>query len=163
MLQSADVDLPWYFGSGPSTAAGDAGLKSPLGGQLDALRAGIPRDRTAVDSSRSEDEAIGRLGMGERYRVIEERLGQLQRIDVDILRAHYVDKPMPFMISGAAPLVLGEDRESLTVQLRSTDKGKHLAGKDPKSVELRVTARVAQAKAMYAAAKPVTKAKRVPR
>jgi len=158
MLQSADVDLPWYFGSGPSTAAGDAGLKSPLGGQLDALRAGIPRDRTAVDSSRSEDEAIGRLGMGERYRVIEERLGQLQRIDVDILRAHYVDKPLPHMISGAAPLVLGEDREALTVYLRTTDEGR----KHAKTVELRVTARVAQVKALYAAAKPTTKAKRVP-
>lgn len=159
MLQSADVDLPWFFGSGPSTAAGDAGLKSPLGAQLDALRAGVQHDRTVVDSSRSEDEAIGRLGMGERYRVIEERLGQLERIDVDILRAHYVDKPLPYMISGAAPLVVGEPRDALTVYLRTTDEGR----KHAKSVELRVTARVAQAKALYAQAKPVTRAKRVPR
>ena len=158
-MSSADLDLPWYFGSGPRTAAGDAGLRSPLGAQLDALRTGVRHDRATVDSSRSEDEAIGRLGLGERMRVIEERLRQLDRIDVDILRAHYVERPLPHMISGAAPLVLGEDREALTVYLRTTEEGR----KQAKSVELRVTARVAQAKALYDAARPTARARRVQR
>lgn len=35
----ADAELPWYFGTGPSTWAGDAGLRSNLGGQVAHLEA----------------------------------------------------------------------------------------------------------------------------
>jgi hypothetical protein len=64
-MASAELDLPWYFGTGPATAAGDAGLKSSLGSQLDAMRAGISHD-AVVDSDRAEVDMIRRLGTAHR-------------------------------------------------------------------------------------------------
>lgn len=40
-LAPAEADLRWYFGNGASTAAGDMGLRSSLGSQLEAMHAGI--------------------------------------------------------------------------------------------------------------------------
>lgn len=98
----ADADLPWYWGTGASTAAGDAGLRSPLGGQLEVLKAGIIGPRQ-VDASHAEESTIDRVGMGKRMRRIEACLRAMEspRL-VEVLRRHYSGRSLPFGLSPAA-------------------------------------------------------------
>lgn len=154
MRTTADVDLPWFFGTGPQTAQGDAGLRSPLGPQLDALRSGVQREHTAADASRSEDEAIGRLGVAERYATIEARLRMVPTSDAEVLRVHYSERPLPYAISAAATIVEGSTRDSLSALLRADD------GRLRRSVELRANTRLAVAKSAYDAAVPPSRGRR---
>jgi hypothetical protein len=102
-MASAELDLPWYFGTGPATAAGDAGLKSSLGSQLDAMRAGISHD-AVVDSDRAEVDMIRRLGTAHRLDAIRRRLAALDGFTVRVLRLHYSERPMAAGVSPAAVL-----------------------------------------------------------
>jgi hypothetical protein len=99
----ADRDLPWFYGTGPSTAAGDSGLRSSLGGQLAALEAGIVGEH-AVNTSRLEDDMIRRTSTGALMSEIRERLSQLPRDIVLVLELHYSTRPIAYGISGCAVL-----------------------------------------------------------
>lgn len=73
-LVDAERDLRWYFGSGPETAAGACGLRSPLGSQLEILQSGIsPVARFGSDEA--DDEAIDRLGIRKRWLRVRQALG----------------------------------------------------------------------------------------
>lgn len=114
----ADVDLPWYWGTGPSTWAGDAGLRSSLGPQIDHLLAGQlsaearrqpgrgvwrarPQQIRAVDSSQAEDAQIERLAAAERAGLVEARLRQLGRGHVLVLELHYLGGSLPYSVDPA--------------------------------------------------------------
>lgn len=113
---SADSELPWYFGSGPSTWQGDAGLRSSLGGQIGALEGSCYLDELGVrrkgilearsfDVGATEDRMHQRLGAAANVASIEDRLRQLTRIQVEALRLHYSDASLPFGVPGAAILL----------------------------------------------------------
>jgi hypothetical protein len=122
----ADVDLPWFFGTGPSTAQGDTGLRSSLGGQLSALQSGITQQPT-VDSSRAEDGMIRQLGAAHHLGQVTARLRQLSERQVLVLRLHYGTPSIVAGLSGcavlcpeAADLVHGPvSRESIAVAGRA--------------------------------------------
>lgn len=96
-----DVDLRWYWGVGPDTWAGDAGLKSNFGAQLEAAASGVWFVPVA-DASDAEDAMINRLQFAARATDIEARLRQLSRRDVRILETHICGKGLTFSISSAA-------------------------------------------------------------
>ncbi len=92
----ADFDLPWYFGTGPSTAQGDSGLRCSLGS---AGTGGTP------SLSALEDAMIRRVGTGTRLGDIADRLATLSRFHQLVLRLHYGTGPLAFGVSGSAVLV----------------------------------------------------------
>lgn len=100
----ADADLPWYWGTGASTADGDAGLRSVLGGQLAILAAGIIGPRQ-VDASQAEDAMLDRIGLGQRVRRIEARLRLLRPLHVVALHLHYSGRTLPYGVDAAAALL----------------------------------------------------------
>lgn len=97
------MDLPWYWGTGSSTAQGDTGLRSSLGGQLDALRAGVVSEH-AVDSSQAEGDMIRRLSAAHRAEEIHRRLRTLPGEVALVLRLHYGTRSLAAGVSGAALL-----------------------------------------------------------
>ncbi len=108
----AALALPWYFGSASSghSAAGDAGLRSSLGGQIDALKAsrtfrggGILEDR-AVDSGRIEDAVHQRLDDCDRIARVRARLSACTPDDQAVLRLHFGTSALAFAVSGVALL-----------------------------------------------------------
>ena len=99
----ADVDLPWRFGLGASTAIGDCGLRSPLGGQLEALKAQQIGTHT-VDASQHEDNMIRQTAAGHRLAEIDARLRAIDPGHVEALRAHYGEKSPGFGLSAAVRL-----------------------------------------------------------
>lgn len=99
----ADVDLPWFFGTGPSTAQGDTGLRSSLGGQLSALQSGITQQPT-VDAGRAEDGMIRQLGAAHHLGQVTARLRQLSDYQVLVLRLHYGTPAIVAGLSGCAVL-----------------------------------------------------------
>lgn len=120
---SADSELPWYFGSGPSTWQGDAGLRSSLGGQIGALEGSCYLDELGVrrkgilearsfDVGATEDRMHQRLGAAANVASIEDRLRQLTRQQVQALELHYVETSnaepnatLPFGVPMAAVLL----------------------------------------------------------
>jgi hypothetical protein len=98
---NAEVDLRWYWSSGPETWAGDAGLHSPTGGQLSALEAGLVR-ASYTDLSKIEDDQIRRATYVARARDIELRLSQLSARAVALLKADITGRGLPFSVSSAA-------------------------------------------------------------
>ena len=99
----ADVDLPWFFNTGSSTAQGDCGLRSPLGGQLEALKAQQVGTHT-VDASQHEDNMIRQTAAGHRLAEIDARLRAIDPGHVEALRAHYGEKSPGFGLSAAVRL-----------------------------------------------------------
>lgn len=102
MRASAEADLRWYWGTGSATWAGDAGLRSPLGGQLDVLRAGMVSQHQSVDASQAEDLMHHRMGAAARAREIEGRLRSIPDALARLLRRHYTEKALPYDISPTA-------------------------------------------------------------
>ncbi len=98
----AEDDLPWYWGSGPKTAEGDCGLRSPLGGMLAKVRDGV-----SGGSLREDDDDSERLFAAGRMRRIKARLEGLSPDAVTHLWCHYVQKPLPFNISACAIFTRG--------------------------------------------------------
>jgi hypothetical protein len=114
----ADADLPWYFGSGASTWAGDAGLRSSLGGQLEAARQFKAPDVTnapwmakgsqphVVDASRAEDDMHQRMGAAWFVRRVRTRLACLTSVQAQALALHYDEKTsLPYSIDASAVLL----------------------------------------------------------
>lgn len=118
----ADVDLPWFYGTGSSTAAGDAGLRSSLGGQVARLAASQLSDAAraaardydgwqkrsgeghGVDASQIEDDAIKRLGTGHHLAEVSARLAAVADEHRDALALHYGHRSLVFGVSAAALL-----------------------------------------------------------
>jgi hypothetical protein len=137
MRPIAAAELPWYFGLGAQTAMGDCGLKSTLGGQLDAIRDGT-NDKRTVDASRAEDEMIGRLGVAKRMAIIRARLGQLSDEQRLVLRLHFGERPI-HSLSGAAvlsPLAVVLCCGSVTREAIRSAVGKSIRAKDSRWIEL---------------------------
>lgn len=119
----ADAELPWYFGSGASTWAGDAGLRSPIGGQL-AAASQVKQHRVenppwmakgvqafVVDASKAEDEMLARTTAALIARRIATRLACLTRVQVQALELHYDEsKSLPFGIDASAILLVAARR-----------------------------------------------------
>lgn len=97
----ADFDLPWYF----TQAAGDMGLRSPLGAQLELMRARQLVDGRTVDASIIEDQAHKRLVHSARIRRIEATLALVAPHHVAALRLHYSGPSWPFGVDPAATLL----------------------------------------------------------
>lgn len=97
----ADADLPWYY----TQAAGDAGLRSPLGSQLELMQAQQLVDGRTVDAGQIEEAALDRVGIGRRIRRIEATLGRLEPHQVAVLRLHYTGGSLPFAVDPAAALL----------------------------------------------------------
>lgn len=103
-MSRADSDLPWFFGSAPQSWAGDAGLRSALGGQLEAVRSEKLASGT-VNASQIEDDVHRRLGAATRARAIEARLAQLSDVQVATLRWHYGEGSLPYGVDRSACLL----------------------------------------------------------
>lgn len=100
---AAEAELRWYFGTGPSSAAGDMGLRSPFGAQLEiaaASRAASGAERSAcgalgasrgysVDFKAAEDRLLDGLGAARRVRGVEHRLRQLNDLERRVLRLEF--------------------------------------------------------------------------
>lgn len=99
----ADSDLPWYFGLGPSTAAGDMGLRSSFGTQLDMARAGVSNGSTITQDS-AETDMHRRLGAAHLHHEITARLERLSDLHRVVLSLHYGGRPIVDRLSGAAVL-----------------------------------------------------------
>lgn len=121
MRPVAEADLTWYWGVGPDSWAGDAGLRSNLGAQLEAIAAGINAVPTP-DSNASEDAMIDRMLFAARATDIEARLRLLSAADVLVLRVHFTGRGLTFGISSAAVF---------------TEQAKAMCGKLPAIEELR--------------------------
>lgn len=114
---AAEVELRWYYGTGPSTAAGDMGLRSPMGAQLEiaesskvvsseekAAAGTLGASRAyAVDFKAAEDRMLDGLGAARRVRGIEHRLRQLKKFDRRVLRLEYGG---PRMVYELTPVVV---------------------------------------------------------
>lgn len=87
MRPCSTADLSWFFGTGASTWAGDAGLRSSMGSQVAVLEMG--GHAGMVDASASEDMLISRLGSAHAARRIEARLRSLPADTVQVLRIHF--------------------------------------------------------------------------
>jgi hypothetical protein len=72
----AELDLRWYFGGAGRTAAGDMGLRSPMGAQLDAARLGAASTRN-IDVDASVDRMDEQIEAVRRWRCVRARLEQL--------------------------------------------------------------------------------------
>ena len=130
----ADSDLPWYFGSGPSTWAGDSGIRSTMGAQIAQLNAsslskeaakeareyartvfreGGPRDRwikrphqiQVVDASQAEDDMVERFAAAARVNDVQNRLSTLSVVQARTLQLHYSGLSLPFSLSPAVALL----------------------------------------------------------
>lgn len=98
---SAEADLRWYYGSGPDSWQGDAGLRSNFGSQLQAAYEGRTTSH-GVDISEIEDRAIERCSHAAKATDIEARLRCLTRAQVGRLEAHFKGRSLPYEISAAA-------------------------------------------------------------
>jgi hypothetical protein len=102
----ADVDLPWYWGFAARSWAGEAGLRSPLGAQLEAIRSGLHLEHGAADSWRALEEADKRRAAVRHARTIEGRLSRLTAVQREVLHLHYDPHvTLPFEVDGAACLL----------------------------------------------------------
>lgn len=105
-MSQADVDLPWFWGFGPKNWQGEAGLRSPLGAQLDAVRSGVHLEHGAADSWRAIEAADRRVSAVRHARAIEARLARLTAVQVQALRLHYDDHAtLPFEVDACAVLL----------------------------------------------------------
>lgn len=114
---AAEAELRWYFGTGPSSAAGDMGLRSPLGAQLEIAKAskiasGVGRAAGgtlgasrgyAVDFKAAEDRVLDGLGAARRVRAVEHRLRQLNDLERRVLRLEFGG---PRMVHELSPVVV---------------------------------------------------------
>ncbi len=94
----ADVDLPWYLGSGPATARGDAGLRSSHGALLGAGGGSLDAAELAM---------AHRIGVGRHLAEVEERLAQLDPRTVLVLTTHYGQRSPAYGVSAAVVLCPG--------------------------------------------------------
>ncbi len=102
----ADVDLPWYWGFAARTLAGDSGLRSPLGGQLEAIRTGLHAAEHCVDSSRATDDMLRRIDTGRTGCTVAARLGQLTHVHQAALKLHYdPHMTLPYSVDACATLL----------------------------------------------------------
>lgn len=101
----ADADLPWYFGSGPQSAMGECGLRSPLGAQLELMQSGQLCDGRTVDASALEEAMHRRIGTGDRISRIQAALRGLSSHDVAVLRLHYGGGSLPYGVDPVAALL----------------------------------------------------------
>lgn len=129
-MSRADLELPWYFGTGPSTAAGDSGLRSPLGGQLEAIASGTLAEYT-IDAARTEDEMIRRIQTGGNVGDVRARLAELSHLDQQVLRLHYGTPALACNVTGAAVLASlaqrmtssrSVTREALSAAIRASNR-----------------------------------------
>lgn len=105
-MSRADVDLPWFWGFAAKTWQGEAGLRSPLGGQLDAVRSGVHLEHGSADSWHAIEQAHRRVSAVKHARAIEARLARLTAVQVQALRLHYDPKAtLPFEVDAAAVLL----------------------------------------------------------
>lgn len=114
----ADSHLPWYFGTGPSTAQGDSGLRSSLGGQLEVLRSGaVPTP--SINTSRIEEDMINRLSTGHLLAEVSARLRIVGDQHERVLRLHYSQPSPCYGLSASVWLLAGaKPYQGLTETLR---------------------------------------------
>ena len=98
MRPNADRDLPWYLGSGASSAFGGA-LASSLGAMLEHVGQG------SLDVSRIEDRFLRTVGDGAEWNRIHDRLAQIDPHHVAVLVAHYGQPRLTAGLTAAALLV----------------------------------------------------------
>lgn len=135
---SAELDLPWYFGSGSSTRSGDAGLRSTLGSQLEHVKGSRP-SKAANREAREMPEEVRerlkrwqkRLGTASTFSVsaieddlhkrisfggssdaarISSKLSALTSIQVRALQLHFSGKSLPYAIDPCAVLLVAAKR-----------------------------------------------------
>lgn len=153
-------DLSWYFGSGAQTWQGDAGLRSPFGGQLERAARREAYGHHVVDASQAEEQMIDRLGAAWLARLVEARLAVLTAEQRDVLSLHYAGRrfgdvstppsagTLPFGISRAA-ILSGDEPWELEV-MRAWLMGSSVDERRP--IESRGRALVQEAEATYARA-----------
>lgn len=109
-MSRADVELPWYWGTGSKTWAGDAGIRSPLGGQLSALRDGVHGDYV-VDANSATEGMLRRLESARTAKRIEWKLAQLMPMQAAALKLHFGEhNSLPYAIDAAAALLRASRR-----------------------------------------------------
>ena len=114
-MSLADSELPWYFGTGPSSMAGDLGLRSSMGGQLAAAESCMYYDAEGHEhggqlaersfTNDAEGAMFHRLQHAASATRIEAKLRTLTRIQVEALRLHYSTASLPFGVPAAASLL----------------------------------------------------------
>jgi hypothetical protein len=105
-MSLADVHLPWFWGFAARNWAGEAGLRSPLGAQLEAVREGVHLEHGAADSWRAIEQADRRVSAARLARSIEARLARLTVVQCQALRLHYDPRAtLPFEVDAAAVLL----------------------------------------------------------
>ena len=114
-MSLADSELPWYFGTGPSSMAGDLGLRSSMGGQLAAAESCMYYDDQGHEhggqlaersfTNDAEGAMFQRLQYAGDCKRIEAKLRTLTRIQVEALRLHYSTASLPFGVPAAASLL----------------------------------------------------------
>lgn len=124
----ASNDLPWFFGSGPTSFAGDCGLKSNFGSMIEANKAATvihasdarPWMAKAKAEAHSpfdaEEEMADRLQAVFHARQIKARLDLLNPLQVAVLRLAHSGTSLPDGIDSAA-CVLHPMRELVMAQL----------------------------------------------
>lgn len=137
---SAEFDLPYYFGSGPCTRLGEAGVGSTFGQMLDrAMGSRLskearqdsrelddetrervkrwmaqPQTDTTPNVSALEDQLLHNVALGGERRAqrIESKLAALTGAQLHALRLHFGGQrtPMPYEVSPCAVMVLSARR-----------------------------------------------------
>lgn len=114
-LGPAEADLRWYYGNGASTAAGDMGLRSSLGSQLEAMHAGISASPT-VDLDSIERKMAGGVDAAARMRIIERALSPLTALYQTVLRMAFSEREMRPGVSHVV-VVTSEARRATAIDL----------------------------------------------
>lgn len=121
-LGPAEADLRWYFGQGASTAAGDMGLRSSLGSQLEAMHAGIFAnpvvnvDAIEMRMARGVD-AVGRM------RLVEQALGGLSPIYQKAIRLAFGGRDMRPGVSSVVRLTAEARKATAAIVGRAPTDG----------------------------------------
>lgn len=112
-LGPAEADLRWYYGNGASTAAGDMGLRSSLGSQLEAMHAGISANPT-VDVDSIERKMAHGVDAAARMRVIARAIGRLTETYQRVLRQAFSEREMRPGVSHVVVLTSEARRATMT-------------------------------------------------
>jgi len=117
----ADSELPWYFGTADTTMMGDLGLRSSMGGQLEAAESCMYYDEQGHEhggqmaersfTNNAEGAMFQRLRYAADAKRIEAKLRTLSRMQVDALRLHYSVASLPFGVPAAASVLPRVKRE----------------------------------------------------
>ncbi len=123
---ASEAELAWYFGfyqdgSTPgATAAGDVGLKSPLGAQLDAVREERIDGQRIVDSGRADEQMARAATKAIEIGNVEQALGGLTDAERLVLRYTF----------GSKPVRTGVSRVVLLTKHARAEAEKHVAERD---------------------------------